>query len=118
MGPKFDQYLYFQSNGELEVCGPTNFGVQDMLLTVKSVAIKDHTNKRVAHTFKQPGLLFGNGNVMWEGDLPTAKAKRLSVGPARAHGKGRVLHQDGTSETIEWANDVILVNPATFLNGP
>jgi hypothetical protein len=37
MGPKFNDPLYFEEDGALEVCGPANFGPNDVLLKVEKI---------------------------------------------------------------------------------
>jgi hypothetical protein len=117
MGPKFDPYLNFQADGSLDVCGPANFGAQDVMFKLTRVRLKDQANTQVEQTFNPPAALFGNGDTMWEGEIPPPKAQTLVTGPARGTGKGRVLHRDGTEEEVVWANDVILANPSGFLRG-
>jgi hypothetical protein len=117
VGPKFDPYLNFQADGSLDVCGPTNFSPHDVMFTLAHVRLKDRANTQVEQTFNPPPALFGNGDLMWEGDIPRGKAKTLVPGPARATGKGRVLHRNGKEEDVEWANDVVLAKPSTFLAG-
>ena len=54
MGPKFDPYLNFQADGSLDVCGPTNFGAQDVMFRLIRVRVKDHANTQVEQTFNPP----------------------------------------------------------------
>jgi hypothetical protein len=79
--------------------------------------VKDQANTQVEQTFNPPPAIFGSGQTMWEADVPPAKAQTLVTGPARATGKGRVLHLDGTEEEVVWANDVTLADPSYFLRG-
>ena len=77
MGPKFDPYLNFQADGSLDVCGPTNFGAQDVMFRLIRVRVKDQANTQVEQTFNPPPAIFGSGQTMWEADVPPAKAQTL-----------------------------------------
>ena len=110
MGPKFDDPLYFQSDGALEVCGPTNFGPDDISFELRKVTVVDRHGKQL-HTDTR---LFFRAGEMWETDIENARGV-LAVGSARGVGKGRVTKRDGRTKDVDWAGHVELIDPRTFL---
>jgi hypothetical protein len=110
MGPKFDDPLYFQSDGALEVCGPTNFGPNDISFELLKVTVVDK-NGVERHT---PHLsIFFRAGEMWETDIE--HARDLAAGRARGVGRGRATKRDGSTKIIEWAGRFELIDPTTFL---
>ena len=111
MGPKFDDPLYFQSDGALEVCGPTNFGPNDISFELLKVTVVDK-NGVERHT---PDLsIFFTAGEMWEADIENVRGV-LAVGRARGVGRGRATKRNGNTKMVEWADHFELINPATFL---
>jgi hypothetical protein len=112
MGPKFNEFLYFEANGALEVCGPTNFGPNDISLELNKVTVVDREgNER--HT-PHLRLLFTYGE-MWEADIPNAHG-HLVPGMARGQGEGKALTRDGKTHDITWSSRFEIVDPKTFLH--
>lgn len=114
MGPRFNDPLYFQADGSLDVCGPTNFHPNDVLFRLVRVTFQQDGKDAITHEY-QPPKLFGCCDSMWDGDIDDARG-RLALGQARATGEGRVLHRNGQEEPVTWANFVHLIAPATFLD--
>jgi hypothetical protein len=112
MGPKFEDPLYFQADGALEVCGPTNFGPDDISLELFQVDVVDK-NGEERHVHGLHDLF--TKDEMWEADIEHAKG-RLAVGPARGVAKGRVTKRDGRTKDIEWASHFEIVDTQTFLS--
>lgn len=112
MGPKFSDPLYFEDDGTLEVCGPANFGPDDVQLEVLKITIVDHRGRRRTAT---PSALVGSGEPMWETEIANARSK-LAVGKARGVGKARMTEHDGTTRIVRWADHVHLIDPRTFLD--
>jgi hypothetical protein len=112
MGPKFDDPLYFQSDGALEVCGPTDFGPNDISFELLKVTVVDKNG--VARHTPELSLHFRAGE-MWEADIEHARGE-LAVGRARGVGRGCVTKRNGNTKIIEWADHFELVDPATFLD--
>jgi hypothetical protein len=111
MGPKFDDPLYFQSDGALEVCGPANFGPNDISLEVISVTVVDkHGVER--HASNVP--IFVGAGEMWETDIENARGE-LSAGPARGVATGRVTKRNGNTQEIQWPGRFELIETTTFL---
>jgi hypothetical protein len=113
MGPKFNDPLYFQSDDSLEVCGPANFGPNDISLELLKVTVVDK-NGVERHTPDGLSILVAAGE-MWETDIDDARGV-LAVGPARGVGRGRVLKRNGNAKVIEWADHFEIIDPATFLD--
>ncbi|HEX2377503.1 MAG TPA: hypothetical protein VHI30_08090 [Gaiellales bacterium] len=112
MGPKFNNPLYFEEDGVLEVCGPANFGPNDVLLKVEKITIIDHEGHVVEQSFDPP-ILVGSGDPMWESEIEDGR-DRLVPGPARGVAQGRVRTRDNGERGIGWADRFDLVNPGTF----
>jgi hypothetical protein len=110
MGPKFDDPLYFQSDGALEVCGPTNFGPNDISFELLKVTVVDK-NGVERHT-PNLSLPFRLGD-MWETDIENARD--LAGGKARGVGRARVTKRNGNTKIIEWVGRFELIDPTTFL---
>jgi hypothetical protein len=111
MGPKFNDPLYFQDDA-LEVCGPANFGPNDISLELLKVTVVDKDGVE-RHT---PDLsIFVAAGEMWETDIDGAKGD-LAVGPARGVGRGRVTKRDGNTKVIEWADHFEIIDPEKFLD--
>ena len=66
MGPKFNDPLYFQGDDALEVCGPANFGPNDISLELLKVTVVDQ-NGVERHT-PDLSILVAAGE-MWETDI-------------------------------------------------
>ena len=66
MGPRFNDPLYFQSDGALEVCGPADFGPNDISLELLKVTVVDK-NGVERHT-PDLSILVAAGE-MWETDI-------------------------------------------------
>jgi hypothetical protein len=114
MGPRFNNPLYFEAGGTLEVCGPANFGPNDVLFAVHRVTFRQDGHPPVPHPF-DPHILVGSSEAMWEGEFEHAHSK-LSPGHVRATGEGSVTRRDGSHDPVTWANDIELIAPATFLD--
>lgn len=111
MGPKFDDPLYFQGD-DLEVCGPTNFGPNDISLELLKVTVVDQ-NGVERHT---PDLsIFFTAGEMWEADIDDARGV-LAVGRVRGVGRGRVTVRNGNTHIIEWADHFEIIDTETFLD--
>jgi hypothetical protein len=113
MGPRFDDPLYFQSDGALEVCGPANFGPNDVSFELLKVAVRDE-NGKVMHKTPHPRIVLTQGE-MWETDIENARGV-LAVGPATGFARGRVTKRDGTTKCIEWTGQFDLVDTSAFGN--
>ena len=111
MGPKFDDPLYFQSDNALEVCGPTNFGPNDISFELIKVTVVDKNG--VERSTPDLSIFFTAGE-MWETDMEDVKGV-LAVGPARGVGSGRATKRNGNTKMIEWAGRFELIDPTTFL---
>jgi hypothetical protein len=111
MGPKFEERLYFQADRALEVCGPTNFGPDDMMFELKRVTVVDK-NGRERHV--SVSLFFTRGE-MWETDIPDATGE-LAIGPAAGTGKGKVTRRDGSKKDVDWVGQFELIDAQTFLS--
>lgn len=112
MGPKFNDPLYFEEDGTLEVCGPANFSPNDVLLKVEKLTIIDHEGHVVEKDFDPPTLV-GSGDPMWESEIDDALGA-LVPGPARGVAQGHVRTRDHVERGIGWAGRFELVNPGTF----
>jgi hypothetical protein len=111
MGPKFQDPLYFEADGALEVCGPTNFGPNDISFELLRITVIDKDgNERHTHDLH---LFFTKGE-MWEAEIEDAR-HHLVPGPAKGVGKGRVTKRDGEKKDIEWAGRFEIVDTQTFL---
>lgn len=113
MGPRFSDPLYFEQDGALEVCGPANFGPNDISFELLKITIIDHEGNSVQEEFDPP-ILVGSGELMWESEIDDARS-RLVVGPARGIGKGRVRRRDHSTQGVGWADQFQLIDPATYL---
>jgi len=113
MGPKFNDPLYLQGDG-LEVCGPTNFGPNDISLELVKVTVIDKNGVK-RHTDDGLSVFFTAGE-MWEADIDDARG--LALGPAKGVGQGRVTRRNGNVHDIEWADHFELVDTTTFLDTP
>jgi hypothetical protein len=112
MGPKFDDPLYFENDDSLEVCGPTDFGPNDISLELLKVTVVDHNGVEL-HT-PDLSILFGAGE-MWETDIENARGV-LAVGPAQGVGRGRVTKRNGNTKVIEWPGRFEIIDTRTFLS--
>lgn len=112
MGPRFNDPLYFQSDGALEVCGPADFGPNDISLELLKVTVVDK-NGVERHT-PDLSILVAAGE-MWETDIDNVQGV-LAPGPARGVGRGRVTKRNGDKKVIEWADHFDLIDPGTFLD--
>jgi hypothetical protein len=111
MGPKFEATLYFEEDGALEVCGPTNFGPDDISLELLKVTVVDKNgDERHTHDLH---LLFTK-DEMWEADIEEAR-RHLAPGNAKGVGKGRVTKRNGQTRNIEWASRFEIVDTQSFL---
>jgi hypothetical protein len=110
MGPKFDDPLYFQSDDALEVCGPTDFGPNDISFELLKVTVVDKLGKEL----HRDTHLFFTAGEMWETDIDQARGV-LAVGKARGVGRARVTKRDGSTRIIEWPGRFELIDPVTFL---
>ena len=113
MGPRFDDPLYFQSDGALEVCGPANFGPNDVLFELLKVAVTDK-NGVVMRKTPVPPIVVAPGE-MWEIEIENARGV-LAVGAATGLGRGRVIRRNGPPKTIEWTGQFDLVDTSAFGN--
>jgi hypothetical protein len=112
MGPKFNDPLYFESDGALEVCGPANFGPNDISLELLKVTVVDK-NGVERHTGDLSILV--TAGEMWETEIDNANGD-LAVGEAKGVGRGRVTKRNGNTKVIEWADHFELIDPKTFLD--
>ncbi len=112
MGPRFNDPLYFQSDGALEVCGPADFGPNDISFELLKVTVVDK-NGLERHT-PDLSILVAAGD-MWETDIDGVKGV-LAPGTARGVGRGRVTKRNGNTKVIEWADRFELIDPSTFLD--
>ena len=112
MGPKFNDPLYFQGDG-LEVCGPTNFGPNDISLELLKVTVIDQHG--VVRDTGDLSIFFTAGE-MWEADIDDARG--LAVGPAKGVGRGRATKRNGNKRVFEWADHFEIVDTETFLDTP
>jgi hypothetical protein len=97
MGPKFMTPLYFDCNGTLEVCGPTNFGPNDAQLVITELLIKQNDQ-----TVPAPVPIIADAPATeWEVDIPGAKG-RLAVGPATGFAVGRMVKTNGPDDAVSW----------------
>jgi hypothetical protein len=111
MGPKFDDPLYFQSDGALEVCGPTDFGPNDISFELLKVTVVDKNG--VERSTPDLSIFFTAGE-MWETDIEDVRGV-LAVGRARGVGRARITKRNGETKIKEWPGRFELIDPATFL---
>jgi hypothetical protein len=97
MGPKFMTPLYFDCDGNLEVCGPTNFGPNDARLVITELTIKQN-----GQTVPAPVPITTDAPATeWEVDIPGAKGP-LDVGPATGFAVGRRVKTNGQEVAVSW----------------
>jgi hypothetical protein len=111
MGPKFEETLYFEEDGALEVCGPTNFAPDDISLELLKVDVVDKNgNERHRHDLH---LFFTKGE-MWETDIEDAR-RHLAPGKAKGTAEGCVTTRTGAKRDIKWASRFEIIDTQTFL---
>ena len=117
MGPSFNDPLYFEDSGTLEVCGPTGFGPNDVLLKIMDVAVKDSEgNERHADGIDDDHpLQVGTADAMWESEIEHAK-NDLVPGPGIGFARGVIVHRNGESRRIHWAKNLTLVDPPALFS--
>src|SRR5690242_16495815 len=103
MGPKFMPILYFDCEGTLEVCGPTNFGPNDDELVITTLTIKQN-----GKTMSPPLPIITKAPAEeWEGEIPGAKGQ-LAVGKATGFASGNIVKKNGRSVPVSWPGDLTL----------
>jgi hypothetical protein len=108
MGAKFNDPLVFQPNGELEVCGPVSFGLDDVFFEVTAFTITDGKGVSVHHQCNPPvRARFGE---MWESDLEPDDASKLTPGSGgRGEAHGRMHKRDGSIQQFPWSQRLSIV---------
>jgi hypothetical protein len=105
MGPRFMHTLYFNCDGTLEVCGPTNFGPNDNRLVITVLKIKQN-----GQTLSPPLPITADAPAHeWEGDIPGAKGP-LAVGLATGFASGNIVKKNGQAVPVSWAGDLMLAD--------
>jgi hypothetical protein len=120
VGPRFEDPLYFEPSGALEVCGPAGLGPNDVLLRIEHVAVKDSqgTERQVEGIDAEHPLVVGTGDGMWESEIENAQGD-LVPGPGIGFGQGVMVMRNGASRPVHWATRLTLVDPlALFAEEP
>ena len=105
MGSRFMLTLYFDCDGTLEVCGPTNFGPNDARLVITALTIKQN-----GQTMSPPLPITTDAPAQeWEGEIPGAKG-RLAVGPATGFASGNLVKKNGQAVPVSWPGALTLAD--------
>ena len=111
MGPRFDTTLYFECDGTLEVCGPTGFYPDDVLLQITRLEI---TQNGVTMAVPNLPLSTVAPQAMWETEIPNANVQ-LAAGPAQGVGAGFFVTRRGGRIDVAWPGQLTLVDGCGIL---
>jgi hypothetical protein len=112
MESRFMTPLFFECDGTLEVCGPTNFGPDDVLLEITQLTIVD----AAGNTMSPPTLpvITLAPSVTWETEIPGAKG-RLQEGPATGAAAGFLVKRGRGRVPVAWPGSLTLVDGCAIL---
>jgi hypothetical protein len=112
MESRFMTPLYFECDGTLEVCGPTNFGPDDVLLEITQLTIVD----QAGNTMSPPNLpiITLAPSPTWETEIPGAKGT-LQAGPATGAAAGFLVKRRGGRDAVAWPGSLTLVDGCAIL---
>jgi len=108
------QTLYFDCDGALEVCGPTNFGPNDARLEITlQLDIVDQFGNRLS---AQLPIITNAPAQEWECEIPGAKGI-LAAGPATGTASGRIVKKQGQGQSVPvtWVGSFTLVDGCVIL---
>jgi len=110
MEPKFMTPLSFRCDGTLEVCGPTNFDPDDVLLEITQLTIVQGSARM------SPTLPFITvaPNQNWETEISGAKPT-LNEGPALGAAAGYKVKKSGGRVPVAWPGSLMLVDGCAIL---
>ena len=101
MGARFQSPLERLPNGDLEVCGPVNFGVDGMMFELLRFEITDQAGEKVPIVCNPP--VRARLGEMWESEIPADLAGTLANGKgASGKGRGRMHTRSGETVPIHW----------------
>jgi hypothetical protein len=112
MESRFMSPLFFECDGTLEVCGPTLFGPDDVLLEITQLTIKQGN---VAMTPTLPVTAVAPA-VTWETEIPGAKGT-LNPGPAVGAAAGYLVKRGVGRVPVAWPGSLELVDGCATLQG-
>ncbi len=113
MGPRFMSPLSFECDGTLEVCGPTNFGPDDVMLRIEQLTIEQN-GKSMSPNLP---IIAVAPALEWEGEIPNAKKPqgKLDVGQARGAASGYLVKKSGQIVPVAWPGAPRLVDGCAIL---
>jgi hypothetical protein len=115
MGPKFMATLYFDCDGTLEVCGPTNFGPNERRLEITHLRIVDQYGNTLSVPSPPLPIITNAPAPEWEVEVPQAKAI-LAPGPATGTASGVIVKKDGQAVPVSWVGSFTLADGCAILN--
>jgi hypothetical protein len=112
MGPRFDTPLDFECDGALEICGPTGFGPDDVLLEITQLVIRQGN---VSLSPPHLPIITVAPKAMWETSIPGARAAGLTVGAASGAAVGFVVKRGGGRVEVPWPGVLMLEDGCAVL---
>src|SRR5581483_10438448 len=110
MEPKFMTPLFFGCDGTLEVCGPTNFDPDDVLLEITALTIAQGS----ARMSPNLPVITVAPSLTWETEIYGAKPT-LQDGPAIGAAAGYKVKKSGGRVAVAWPGSLTLVNGCAIL---
>ena len=111
MEPRFMPVLLFECDGTLEVCGPTNFGPDDVLLEITQLTIVDQAGASMSPRLP---VISVAPKPTWETEIPGAKGT-LQPGSATGAAAGYLVRKSGDRVAVAWPGSLTLVDGCAIL---